>query len=117
VVLHALEKEPSRRYQQASQVKTAVETIAGTPQQIGALPTASAAVGAAVAAADASDKIILPAFLLAFFFGPFGAHRFYVGKLGPGFCNCSPVVDWAFGRRLTGFCSAAKSSQTLTDAD
>ncbi len=28
VVLHALEKEPSRRYQQASQVKTAVETIA-----------------------------------------------------------------------------------------
>jgi hypothetical protein len=28
VVLHALEKEPARRYQQASQVKTAVETIA-----------------------------------------------------------------------------------------
>jgi serine/threonine protein kinase len=28
VVLHALEKEPSLRYQQASQVKTAVETIA-----------------------------------------------------------------------------------------
>ena len=31
VVLHALEKEPERRYQQASEVKTAVETIAGTP--------------------------------------------------------------------------------------
>jgi predicted Ser/Thr protein kinase len=31
VVLHALEKEPQRRYQQASQVKTDVETIAGTP--------------------------------------------------------------------------------------
>ncbi len=30
VVLHALEKEPSLRYQQASQVKTAVETIAKT---------------------------------------------------------------------------------------
>jgi hypothetical protein len=30
VVLHALEKEPERRYQQASQVKTDVETIAGT---------------------------------------------------------------------------------------
>ena len=28
VVLHALEKEPELRYQQASQVKTAVETIA-----------------------------------------------------------------------------------------
>jgi hypothetical protein len=31
VVLHALEKEPSRRYQQASQVKTAVETITSAP--------------------------------------------------------------------------------------
>lgn len=31
VVLHALEKEPERRYQQASQVKTDVETIAATP--------------------------------------------------------------------------------------
>ena len=31
VVLHALEKQPERRYQQASQVKTAVEAIAGTP--------------------------------------------------------------------------------------
>ena len=30
VVLHALEQEPERRYQQASQVKTAVETIAAT---------------------------------------------------------------------------------------
>jgi len=36
VVLHALEKEPERRYQQASQVKTAVETIAGTPSQFAA---------------------------------------------------------------------------------
>ncbi len=33
IVLHALEKEPARRYQQVSQVKTAVESIAtGTPQ-------------------------------------------------------------------------------------
>ena len=31
VVLHALEKEPERRYQHASEVKTAVETIAATP--------------------------------------------------------------------------------------
>jgi serine/threonine protein kinase len=31
VVLHTLEKEPERRYQQASQVKTDVETIARTP--------------------------------------------------------------------------------------
>lgn len=33
VVLHALEKEPARRYQQASEVKTQVETIATSPQQ------------------------------------------------------------------------------------
>lgn len=31
---------------------------------------------------DASDRLILPAFLLAFFVGVFGAHRFYVGKTG-----------------------------------
>ena len=29
-----------------------------------------------------SDKRILPAALLCFFFGIFGAHRFYVGKTG-----------------------------------
>jgi serine/threonine protein kinase len=34
VVLHALEKEPERRYQQAGQVKTAVETITSTPQPL-----------------------------------------------------------------------------------
>lgn len=32
VVLHALEKEPERRYQHASEVKTDVERIAGEPQ-------------------------------------------------------------------------------------
>ena len=31
-----------------------------------------------------SDKKILPAFLLCFFLGTFGAHRFYVGKIGTG---------------------------------
>jgi len=29
-----------------------------------------------------SDKKILPAFLLCFFLGILGAHRFYVGKIG-----------------------------------
>ena len=33
VVLHALEKEPERRYQHASQVKTDVETIATSSAQ------------------------------------------------------------------------------------
>jgi serine/threonine protein kinase len=40
VVLHALEKEPELRYQQASQVKTAVETITASPS---AQPAGSAA--------------------------------------------------------------------------
>ena len=38
VVLHALEKEPELRYQQASQVKTAVETIALTNLRRGKVP-------------------------------------------------------------------------------
>jgi len=31
-----------------------------------------------------SDKKRLPALLLCFFLGAFGAHRFYVGKVGTG---------------------------------
>lgn len=31
-----------------------------------------------------SDKKILPAFLLCFFLGCLGIHRFYVGKIGTG---------------------------------
>ncbi len=31
-----------------------------------------------------SEKRILPAFLLSFFLGVFGAHRFYAGKIGTG---------------------------------
>jgi len=31
-----------------------------------------------------SEKRILPAFLLCAMFGMFGAHRFYVGKIGTG---------------------------------
>ena len=38
VVLRALEKEPERRYQQASEVKTRVETIASTPAAGSASP-------------------------------------------------------------------------------
>ena len=38
VVLHALEKEPEQRYQQASQVKTAVENISGTPPHFAPSP-------------------------------------------------------------------------------
>jgi uncharacterized protein involved in exopolysaccharide biosynthesis len=44
VVLRALEKEPQRRYQQASQVKTDVETIAAGSGPVSAAPTAGPAV-------------------------------------------------------------------------
>lgn len=37
-----------------------------------------------VYAGDSSDKLILPAAILAFCFGVFGVHRFYVGKIGTG---------------------------------
>jgi TM2 domain-containing membrane protein YozV len=38
----------------------------------------------AAAAASTSESRILPALLLCFFLGVFGAHRFYVGKIGTG---------------------------------
>lgn len=37
-----------------------------------------------VASASTSERRILPALLLCFFFGIFGAHRFYAGKIGTG---------------------------------
>mgnify|MGYP001472040674 FL=1 len=33
---------------------------------------------------EVSEKKLLPAFLLCFFLGFLGAHRFYVGKTGTG---------------------------------
>jgi TM2 domain-containing membrane protein YozV len=38
----------------------------------------------AVLSVNTSDKRILPAFLLCFLLGVFGAHRFYAGKIGTG---------------------------------
>ncbi len=91
VVLHTLEKEPERRYQQVSQVKTDVETITGTSSS--AADRAGSALLSSVPAKPAtSDKAILPAFLLAFPFGMFGAHRFYAGKIGTAFLQLGVFV-------------------------
>jgi predicted Ser/Thr protein kinase len=88
VVMHTLEKEPDRRYQHASQVKTDVETIAtgAPPRPIGRAPIPGAIppIPPVPLHPAVSDRVILPAFLLAFFFGIFGAHRFYVGKIRTG---------------------------------
>jgi TM2 domain-containing membrane protein YozV len=52
---------------------------------VGALvcPRCGAAQPAVTSGAE-SDKRVLPAFLLCFFLGTFGAHRFYAGKIGTG---------------------------------
>ena len=52
-----------------------------------------------------NTKLILPAFILCTFLGYFGAHRFYVGKVGTGivmllltlsFVGIAVSVVWAF---------------------
>jgi TM2 domain-containing membrane protein YozV len=63
------------------------ETAVSCPA-CGAMQTARQTMAAAVAVpamvSSATEKRILPAFLLCFFLGIFGAHRFYVGKVGTG---------------------------------
>jgi len=47
---------------------------------------------------SATDKRILPAFLLCFFLGCFGVHRFYVGKTGSGIAQlltCGGLGIWS----------------------
>ncbi len=53
-------------------------------KQIHSSATACPGCGAPQLADGTSDKKILPAFLLCFFVGLLGVHRFYVGKVGTG---------------------------------
>ena len=124
VVLQALRKEPERRYQHASEVKEDVETIASgpgslPPRLVPSSPPPLVTPPSPTAGNGTSDKTILPVFLLALLFGPFGVHRFYVGKIGTGIlqlgtlglCGVWTLIDWililcsAFtdgqGRRIT----------------
>ena len=55
VVMHALEKEPERRYQHASQIKSDVETITAHPGQAGP-PVMPAATATTVAAEERIQK-------------------------------------------------------------
>jgi serine/threonine protein kinase len=83
VVVRALEKEPERRYQHVSDLRTDVENITGTPSPK-PVPSPPPPVIPSPLQENLSPHRILPAFLLALFLGLFGAHRFYVGKLVTG---------------------------------
>jgi serine/threonine protein kinase len=86
VVVRALQREPARRYQHVSELRTDVENISGAgPAKPPPPPQPPApALPPAAPPEVISDCRILPAFLLALLFGIFGAHRFYVGKIGTG---------------------------------
>lgn len=57
VVLRALEKEPERRYQQADQVKTAVETLVAHPETPGIVPPNHPPAASAVTPTDTPGPI------------------------------------------------------------
>jgi serine/threonine protein kinase len=65
VVLHTLEKEPDRRYQHASEVKTDVETIAATPGEgqppMARIPPLMPPVAGQASRASNAQKIVLVA--------------------------------------------------------
>jgi serine/threonine protein kinase len=97
VVVRALQKEPERRYQHASDMRTDVDTISATgPAQPAPVPLPP--VAPLPPTEEISDCRILPAFILAFLFGVFGAHRFYTGKIGTAFlqlCTFGGMGIWA----------------------
>ena len=83
IVLHALEKEPARRYQRASDVKTDIEAAA-LRQTPGAAPRAVVAPGSVASTyyPVAGVQSAATAYLLwcLCFVGVSGIHRFYAGR-------------------------------------
>jgi serine/threonine protein kinase len=113
VVLHALEKEPDRRYQKASQVKTDVETIAATPSPGSSgresSPSGSASPPVAVAASsNAKEAMIVFAGTVFFLFmiavveemfhraGPFRGFLVVICVVGLARCVLSLAGIWPF---------------------
>ena len=60
-----------------------------------------------------STKTILPTFLMCFFLGCFGVHRFYVGKVGTGIAQVLTLGGlgiWAFIDLIMLACGVFKDS-------
>ncbi|HET9183204.1 MAG TPA: TM2 domain-containing protein [Candidatus Angelobacter sp.] len=73
------------------------ETAASCPSCGAVQQSRPAAAAVAVAAPPPlTDKRILPAFLLCFFIGLFGAHRFYVGKTGTAIAQIFTIGGLGF---------------------
>jgi len=83
IVLHALEKEPARRYQRADDVKTDIEAVA-LRQSPGPAPKAAVVAGSVASAyyPVVPVKSAATAYLLwcLCFVGVTGIHRFYAGR-------------------------------------
>ena len=83
---------------------------------------AATALGAARSSApgltsESSEKKILPAFLLCFFLGPLGIHRFFVGKTGSGIAQIFTLggcVIWSFIDLIMIACGSFKDSKGKT---
>jgi TM2 domain-containing membrane protein YozV len=76
-----------------------IHDSAPTCPNCGAVQLRGAVQVAGPVAVSVTDKRILPAFLLCFFLGLLGVHRFYVGKVGSGVAQLLTVGGlfiWAF---------------------
>jgi len=63
---------------------------------------------------ESSEKKILPAFMLCFFLGFLGIHRFYVGKTGSGIAQILTLGGlgiWVFIDWIMIMCGSFKDSE------